>query len=85
MAPAAHVNAHVLTTLGTQLFSTKIRPTALMLPIRHKALQRMLRGLATYDDLMSQARTGQRALVTVADGDLPTKRQWAHITHMVMT
>ena len=85
MAPAAHVNTHVLTTLGTQLFSTKIQPTALMLPTRHKALQRMLRGLVTYDDLMSQARTGQRALVTAADGDLPTERRWARVTHMVLT
>jgi hypothetical protein len=48
-------------------------------------MQHLLRGLVTYDDLMSQAHTGQWALLTVSEGDLLTEQQWEHVTHMVMT
>ena len=48
-------------------------------------MQHLLRGLVTYDNLLSQAHTGQHALLTVSHGDLLSEQQWEHVTHMVMT
>ena len=84
-ADFTNVSAHSFTTLGGCVFSTKIRPTAIALPTRHKALKTLLRDLTNADTILNHAQTGHVALVTTHDDDLLTERQWAQVTHMVMT
>ena len=82
---ATNVTSHSFAAVGSSMFSTKIRPTALTLPTRHKALQALMRTITNTDTVLDHARTGHTALVTTSDADLLTENQWAQVTHMVMT
>ena len=83
----ASTAAHAfLNMTGVQpVVQSALRPSAITMPTRHKALQRLMRGLMTLDDLTAQILTGQTALVTMAHGNPLTLKQWEHVTHMVMT
>ena len=80
-----NVCAHSFTTLGSCMFSTKIRPKAVAMPTRHKVLKTLMRDITNTDTVLNHIRTGHIALVTTHDEDLLTDRQWAQVTHMVMT
>ena len=80
-----NVCAHSFATLGGCMFSTKIRPTAVAMPTRHKALKTLMRDITNTDTVLNHIRTGHIALVTTHDDGLLTERQWAQMTHMVMT
>ena len=67
------------------MFSTKIRLTALTMPTRHKALKTLMHEITNADTVLNHIQTGHIALVTTHDGGLLTERQWAQVTHMVMT
>ena len=67
------------------MFSTKIRPTAVAMPTRHKALKTLMRDITNTDTVLNHIRTGHIALVITRDADLLAERQWAQVTHMVMT
>ena len=54
-------------------------------PTRHKALKTLMRDITNTDAVLNHIRTGHIALVTTHDDDLLTERQWAQVTHMVMT
>ena len=44
-----------------------------------------MRDITNTDTVLNHARTGHVALVTTHGGDLISERQWAQVTHMVMT
>jgi len=86
-ADQAHttVTAHAFSTLASSAFSTKIRPSAITMPTRHKALQSMMRDITNVDTVVTRALTGHVSLITVQENDMLSDYQWAQVTHMVMT
>ena len=85
MGAFTKVCAHSFATLGGCMFSTKIRPTAVAMPTRHKALKMLMRDITNTDTALNHIRTGHVALVMTHDDGLLSERQWAQVTRMVMT
>ena len=56
------------------MFSTKIRPTAVTMPTRHKALRALMRDITNTDTVLNHVRTGHVALVTTHSDDLLSER-----------
>ena len=74
------VTACALSTVASSSFSTKIRPTAITMPIRHKALQSMMRRITNKDTILTHTLTGHVSLITVQDNSILSEYQWAQVT-----
>ena len=70
-----NVCVHSFTTLGGCMFSTKIRPMAVAMPTRHKALKTLMRDITNTDTVLNHIRTGHVALMTTHNNDLLSERQ----------
>ena len=74
-----------LLSIASSAFSTKIRPTTITMPTRHKALQSMIRDITNTDTIITRALTGHVSLVTVQEDGILSEYQWVQVTHMAMT
>jgi hypothetical protein len=84
----ANTTAHAfLNMTGVQpIVQSALHPTAITLPTRHKALQRLMRVAANLDTIAQLSATNRAALVTVdEERDGLDEDQWARVTHFVMT
>jgi len=64
------VTVHTFSTLASSAFSTKIRPSAITMPTRHKALQSMMRDITNVNTVVTRALTGHVSLITVLENDM---------------
>ena len=71
-----NVCAHSFAKLGGCMFFAKIRPTAVAMQTRHKALKTLMRDITNTDTVLNHIRTGHVALVTTHDDDLLSERQY---------
>ena len=91
--PSTELYKHTYTSVGSgynnlaaSIFGFKpIRPTAITIPIHHKALQAMIWRQVNLDTWMTLQSVNKVALLTITNGKFLNEQQYATMTHFTMT